>query len=535
MTLHLVDAPSAARERVERMNWRPRNVVWELTLACNLRCAHCGSRAGEARKDELTTAECLRVAGELADLGAEHVTLSGGEPTLRADWEAIARALVDRGVRVNLITNGWTRTTADARALAQRAREAGLSNVGVSLDGLEPVHDLVRGKGTFARTSVTVRELVAAGLQVGVLTTIHRLNLAGLEAIRDYAGELGATLWRAQLGKPMGNLSDRAAWTLAPEDLLTLLPRLAKMKKSPGPAVFVGDSIGYYGPHDKVLRGRGWRGRDECWRGCQAGMQALGIEADGGLKGCLSLQAKPGGCDPFVEANVRDAPLAELWSRPGMFAYNRDFDRASLGGFCASCSHAGLCRGGARCVAAAFTGALAEDPYCYHRVASLARGDWRRDLVQGVAAAAMVVLSVGAVGCGDDAKPAGPADGAVADTAVAADTAPVDTGAPADTGEPVDACCSTDYGLPPDTVEPVDACCSTDYGLPPDTITPDDGGPTDTAGGDAIDCATVCCDCDYGVPPTAEELAACCEVVDPCKDVCCDCDYGTPPPPECCP
>ena len=28
---------------------RPVHVVWELTLACNLRCAHCGSRAGHKR------------------------------------------------------------------------------------------------------------------------------------------------------------------------------------------------------------------------------------------------------------------------------------------------------------------------------------------------------------------------------------------------------------------------------------------------------------------------------------------------------
>jgi radical SAM protein with 4Fe4S-binding SPASM domain len=524
MATQLHDPTSRARARAEAMNWKPRNVVWELTLACNLRCGHCGSRAGEARADELTTEEALRVAGELAALGAELVTLSGGEPTLRPDWDLIASALVERGVRVNLVTNGWTRTEADATALARRVRAAGLSNVGVSLDGPEAIHDRVRGKGTFRRSRATLQRLVAEGVSVGVLTTIQRLNLNHLEETRAAAAEAGASMWRLQLGKPMGSLADRPDWTLAPEDLLTLIPRLARMKREPGPALFVGDSLGYYGSHDKVLRGRGWRGRDECWRGCQAGMQALGIESDGGLKGCLSLQAKPGGRDVFREASVRDAPLADLWYRPGMFAYNRDFEASSLTGFCGGCRHAKACRGGARCVSAAFTGALAEDPYCYHRVASLARGEWRRDLVQHAAAAAAVFsLSVGAA-CGDAATTPGVIDdgASVSDVdatpdAAVSDTVGLDTAAPPADSAVIDTCCETDYGLPPDTITPdahaldtaeppedttaVDACCETDYGLPPDASPADTSPATDA---DAVDCTDVCCDCDYGVPPPPE-------------------------------
>ena len=34
-----------------------RSAVWEITLACCFRCAYCGSRGGQARENELTTAE----------------------------------------------------------------------------------------------------------------------------------------------------------------------------------------------------------------------------------------------------------------------------------------------------------------------------------------------------------------------------------------------------------------------------------------------------------------------------------------------
>ena len=38
-------------------------VVWELTLRCDLACKHCGSRAGKAREDEMSTEEALGVVG----------------------------------------------------------------------------------------------------------------------------------------------------------------------------------------------------------------------------------------------------------------------------------------------------------------------------------------------------------------------------------------------------------------------------------------------------------------------------------------
>ena len=70
-------------------------VVWEITLKCDLGCRHCGSRAGKARSDELSTEECLNVVDQLAEMGVREVTLIGGEAYLREDWDVIARAIVD--------------------------------------------------------------------------------------------------------------------------------------------------------------------------------------------------------------------------------------------------------------------------------------------------------------------------------------------------------------------------------------------------------------------------------------------------------
>src|SRR6187397_2413326 len=53
---------------------RPLYAVWEITLRCDLACRHCGSRAGHARSDELTTEQCLDLVHQMADLGVKEVT-----------------------------------------------------------------------------------------------------------------------------------------------------------------------------------------------------------------------------------------------------------------------------------------------------------------------------------------------------------------------------------------------------------------------------------------------------------------------------
>ena len=352
----------------ETLPYRPHFCVWELTLACNLRCQHCGSRAGRARPDELSTSEAVSVVDQLADLECRLITLSGGEPTLRRDWDVIAARARARDIVVNMVTNGITMTA----RLAQRIARAGLSNVGISLDGPHRAHEATRGPGSFAKVVRAAALLGDAGVPVSFLTHLNKVTTAALEETHDLVLELGAATWRVQLGKPMGNLSEHPQLLLAPRDLLDLIPRLARLKKRSAIPIDVGDSIGYYGPHEKVLRQSHWGNFKPRWAGCQAGRRAIGIESDGGVKGCLSLQADlrgaVGDSDPFREGTVRDRSLEAIWFDRRSFSFNRQQRPEDLTGFCRRCRHAVQCRGGAKCAAAAFTGGVSENPYCYYRV-----------------------------------------------------------------------------------------------------------------------------------------------------------------------
>lgn len=352
-------------EILERLGCYPRYCVWELTLACNLRCRHCGSFAGEPRADELSLDECLRVAGELADLGCEKVTLSGGEPTLCAHWHEVGRALTERGVRVNIISNGWRWTAAHL----EQARASGLANVAFSLDGLEEAHDAVRRAGSFERVVAAIDRSVAAGVLTSVITHINRKNGDSLLDLRRMLADRGVSSWQLQTGNPTGEMSHHPEMVVAPEDLLWIVPLVADMRRdqSAGPYVLAADNIGYFGRHEDVLRSE--TDGIPFWIGCRAGCQVIGIESNGNVKGCLSLPSTRHDEDRFVEGNLRESSLAEIWSRPGAFAYNRRFDVEQLGGFCGVCRYRDICRGGCSWTAFSRTGDRHDNPFCFYRQA----------------------------------------------------------------------------------------------------------------------------------------------------------------------
>jgi radical SAM protein with 4Fe4S-binding SPASM domain len=354
-------------ELLSRLGYYPRFCVWELTLACNLRCLHCGSFAGDRRADELTHEESQRVADELAAMRCEKLTLGGGEPTMHPHWHDLGKRLTDQGVRVNMITNGWHWTDQHV----EQVKAAGLQNVGFSLDGLEPAHDQVRREGSFRRVMEALERCARAGVETSVVTHINRLNAHSLREVRQLLRDAGVGSWQLQPGNPSGVMGEHRELVIAPGDLLWLVPEIAAMRTDGNdpPAIHPADNVGYYGIHEKALRDRG--AKVDFWIGCRAGCQVIGIESNGNVKGCLSLPSARHGKDVFLEGNLREHSLQEIWTRQGAFAYNREFKVEQLAGFCAVCRYRDICRGGCSWTAYSHTQSRFDNPYCFYRQAVL--------------------------------------------------------------------------------------------------------------------------------------------------------------------
>lgn len=375
-----VAKPSAARVRLPLadaarpvdVRARPIYAVWEITLACDLACRHCGSRAGKARPDELTTAECLDLVDQMADLGVKEVTLIGGEAYLREDWLDVVRHVRARGMQCTTTTGGRGLTPERARA----AKEAGLQSASVSVDGLEASHDQLRGvRGSFRAAFDALASLKAAGVPVSANTQVNRTNLAEIPALFELLADAGIHAWQVQLTTAMGRAGDEPEMLLEPYQMLDVIPMLAELKgraKARGVRLYPGNNVGYYGPFEHVLRAE-YPGKH---RGaCSAGKLTLGIEANGDVKGCPSLPS-----DVYVGGNVRREKLVDVWERSAPLRVMRDATpETHLSGFCATCYYAEACLGGCTWTTHVLLGKPGDNPFCHHRALELdARGERER-------------------------------------------------------------------------------------------------------------------------------------------------------------
>ncbi|MBW2278322.1 MAG: radical SAM protein, partial [Deltaproteobacteria bacterium] len=206
--------------------YKPQRCVYEATLACNLQCRHCGSRAGKARPDELTTAEAEDLFTQLVELGCKRVTISGGEPLMRPDWPELIAAATRSGLATAMISNGL-KLDLDT---AKRAKASGLRTVGISLDGVGRTHDLIRGRiGHFDAVARAMDSAAAAGLAFTAITTINSLNLHELEQIYRFVRDQGAFSWQVQTAAEMGNMLDNPSLHLRPRDMLLIERDLAEL------------------------------------------------------------------------------------------------------------------------------------------------------------------------------------------------------------------------------------------------------------------------------------------------------------------
>lgn len=349
------------RDMIDSIRRYPKYCVWELTLRCNMKCKHCGSFAGGRRGNELNTDEALKLCDDLAELGCERVTLLGGEPFIREDWEQIASRLLANGVRCNAISNGWLFTDV---ALIDRIKEVGLSNIAISVDGVREDHDDLRNReGSFDRVITALKLLRRRGVPSAAVTVITKAVLDKLEQLYSILVDEGVLLWQIQTGVPNGRLSENRSWLLEPEQVLKVVEFAHRVRSEKRIRLDISDNVGYYGPLEPQVRPTSKK-QIPYWTGCYAGCQTIGIDANGDIKGCLALQSIP----RFIEGNIRETPLKEIWTREGAFAYTRQFQQTDLGSFCASCEFSEICRGGCTAARWGFTGDLRETPYCVHRI-----------------------------------------------------------------------------------------------------------------------------------------------------------------------
>ncbi|MBC8753892.1 radical SAM protein [Kordia sp. YSTF-M3] len=342
---------------------RPVYVVWEITLACNLKCTHCGSRAGKVRPGELTTEQCFEVIDSLKRLGTREISIIGGEAFLRKDWLDIIRRIDESGMECSMQTGAYNLT--EKRIMDAKA--AGIKNIGVSIDGLEKTHNDIRGrKDSFSQAINCLSLLKKHGIVSSVNTTMTKKNKDELDELLDILIANGVKNWQVQLVVAMGNAVDNSdELVIQPYELIDFYENLIVIyRKALANNVLVqaGNNIGYFGPYEHIWR----QGSVGYYSGCSAGHTALGIEADGIIKGCPSLPTSD-----YTGGNVKDMSIEDIWKYSEQMFFSRYRNTEEMWGGCKGCYYETSCLAGCSWTSHVLFGKRGNNPFCHHRAIEL--------------------------------------------------------------------------------------------------------------------------------------------------------------------
>ncbi len=344
-------------------------VVWNVTQRCNLSCMHCYSDSHDrAYAGELTHDEGRRLLDDLAAFGAPTVIFSGGEPLIREDIFELASYARDHGLRCVLSTNGTLITS----AAAQRIHDAGFAYVGISLDGIGPLHDGIRGKrGAYEEALRGLRNCRELGIRVGLRVTIHRRNLPQLPALFDLLETEDIPRCCVYHLAYAGRGDRIRAYDLAPDETRAAVQYVFDRARdfhrrgiekeiltvdnhADNPFLYLRVRASSPDRADEVHRLLHWNG------GNQSGVAIASVSPQGFVH-----------ADAFswhyAFGNVRDRPFGAIWTdaEHGRLRVLKD-RKPYLKGRCRSCRYLDMCNGNLRVRAERYFGDfLAPDPACY--------------------------------------------------------------------------------------------------------------------------------------------------------------------------
>ena len=325
---------SLARLYLSKRTRAPVALVHFVTNRCNARCSHCFIDRGLAMYsgEELGLAEIQTVADSLRD-SVYHVSLTGGEPTLREDLADIAIAYADRArVGSMLIASNGSQPDTLSQAITHILDASPTLDliVSLSIDEIGPAHDATRGMpGLFAKALSTYERLLplkGRGLSLNANLTLTRHNQGRAVEILSEAME---TMPEASLSLTAvrGRTADPNAKALAAQrygEASHFLHNCCDEGKLP--PVYENFAVGR-----RLLNARKWVLRGEIER-LLAGHQPRGNCYAGKLTGVLMANGSVYPCELLSRpmGNVRDFDLdfPSLWQSEGAETVRRSIDEA---------------------------------------------------------------------------------------------------------------------------------------------------------------------------------------------------------------
>ena len=210
------------------MSKHPLTIDWHITQRCNQTCKHCYA-AGEQFQGETGTQETVKIIDKILSLKNDFnikVTLTGGEPLLRADVFEIASSLSENNVPISLTTNGML-----VQKNIDKIINSGIMQIQVSIDGMRSVHNYLRGSNTFDSAIHALRLLKKEHLLPSVMTTVNGYNFKQVPEIIALVRGTNIPLLGIQRFVPTGRGAGIKNLALTPENCGDLMEYIMSKKE----------------------------------------------------------------------------------------------------------------------------------------------------------------------------------------------------------------------------------------------------------------------------------------------------------------
>ncbi len=202
----------------------PLSLTYEITHRCNLSCTYCDRN--RALPNEMKPDEIFSALDQFIALGTEYVSLDGGEPLLHEQIDEVVEHLTQRGIEVAMNTNG---------ILVPKKIDTvkKLLKVKISLDGPEPVHDAMRGKGAFKKAVNGAKTAMMSGTRAEFTCVVGCHNAAHIEELIDLAAHLNINIVFQPLMNSLflDSKRDGSAFQTTPEVIRSVFSNIESYKK----------------------------------------------------------------------------------------------------------------------------------------------------------------------------------------------------------------------------------------------------------------------------------------------------------------
>lgn len=166
--------------------------TFELTPRCNFNCkmcyVHLTPEEQKSRGEELSAEQWLQIGEEAKQAGTVFLLLTGGEPTLRADFFEIFKGLKEKGFVVSINSNGLL---LQGDLLKQLCSDPP-SRINISLYGMSnETYQRQCGLPVFDRIEANIHTLREAGIDVKLTMSVTPDNCQDLQSVYEKAKKLG--------------------------------------------------------------------------------------------------------------------------------------------------------------------------------------------------------------------------------------------------------------------------------------------------------------------------------------------------------